>query len=149
MSLLYYSGWTIYSKLLCCLSSLKYINHHTKEVVESPALLGCLIPFQTTHAKNVSHCFNETVLLIPAGKFFHRFSTAPGSSEVRVSDRAAPLQLTRIQGSRSRAFQQGQMLVNMDTVSGSSSENIGLPDPEVKGFQTKGPSSRPIETQLK
>lgn len=42
--------------------------------------------------------FNEIVLLIPTGKFFRRVSTKPGSSEVRVSDRAAPLQLTGIQG---------------------------------------------------
>lgn len=57
-----------------------------------------MIQSKTTQAKNVSPCFNQMILLIPAGKFFHRFSTNTGSSEVRVSNRAGPLQLTWIQG---------------------------------------------------
>lgn len=73
-----------------------------------------MILYGITAAKNTSHRFNEKILLIPAGKYFHGFSAEPGSSEVRVSNRAAPLQLTRIQGlalehfSRTDACQHGQ-----------------------------------------
>lgn len=97
------------------MSSLEHANNDIEEIVKSVGLLNplCMNPSRTTHAKNVSQCFNEMALLIPAGKFFHRSSTNPESSEVRVSDRAAPLRLTRIRGlarehfSRADACQHG------------------------------------------
>lgn len=80
--------------------------------------------------------FNEIFLLIPTGIFCHRFSANPGSSEVRVSDRAAPLQLTWIQGlARERfsiadACQHGHRAWVIQW-------KYSLSDLEVRGFQSK------------
>ncbi|TKS83056.1 hypothetical protein D9C73_017166 [Collichthys lucidus] len=45
-----------------------------------------MIPSRTTRAKNVSECFNEMVLWIPTGKFFHHFSSNPGRIFLHVCE---------------------------------------------------------------
>ena len=83
--------------------------------------------------------------MIPTEEFFRHFSANTGSSEVRVSDRAAPLQLTWIQGlarehfSRADACQHGHRVWVIQW-------KYSLLDLEVRGFQIlKSPWESPAK----
>lgn len=95
------------------------------------------IPSGTSRGQNAWPCFNGTRLLIPTWKFSQRFSANTGSSEVRVSKRAAALQLTWIRGlgpdhfTTAEACQHGHRVC---VIQGKNSAS----DLEVSSFQTGG-----------
>lgn len=84
---------------------------------------SCVTPSRTTHAKNVSQCVNERVYWSPQGNSFIAF---PPAQEVQRSGSVTHQCPCSWHGFRVslESIWAGQMLVNMDTVSGSSRENI-------------------------
>lgn len=88
----------------------------------------------------VSEPFDEIVLLIPTEEFFLDFSSGPGSSGVRVSDRAVPCSEQGF-GVLRQSTAAGQILFNMDAKCGSFSENIVNLTPGSRIFKPRTNSS--------
>lgn len=105
-------------------SSSEHINNYIEEIKRSGLLNQCTIAIGPPMLKMYHSVLMRWMYWSLQGNSFHRFFTNLGSSEVRVSDRAAPLQLTWIQGLAREHFSRADACQHGHLVSGSSSENI-------------------------